>query len=631
MARCGCASGCGCRHTGGPGVKTTGTGAVGDPIRVELRSPMDAPGADIITAAVADNLGAGMGYTGGNLVAKISADAGNNLTYGVDGGLFGAGGGGGAESGFATVQSLIDQADPVLGGTYGGGWARFPDGPLYTYEAGLAMDLPLMHVPVRRTSDGVLYAAHQRDLSVYNWRFTWTIDTIDQAMASMQWLTPGGDYLSFTLGYKGLGVQNGYFGGHMLDQWGLTSLAQVFSLVQRRSVLLLEVMDIGSGSGDTANPATTFALLRSLIRRFGLTKSVIVCATWPTAGTSAERTAILAGLASMTADGIATAVRIPSTTVAASATPTWMTTNNITWALIHIDVADAASATVLAYKNAGRKVLLYPAHRQWHWSLMKNTVKFGAGGLRGVLATDPAYVGGELTGYRYRRLQCDWRTAPADIGRHSPWSAQMAFQSTHYRGYVGDTGWLSLDGDLHNPTDNDASRQSGYFVTAGEINPIASAQYDLEFGVSWAGMGNFDRSRWAGVWIGSPEDRHLLQYTEATVNTKGYDIALTCFGQLTFHRYDGVAGAPGNPPIMSSLVWGAGWGELAAGVEYRIKIRVRSDRIIIGPAHEATNGPNTRTLMDTTWRGPYVYLGRHFFNPTQSVKVSFHDVIVTPV
>jgi len=632
MGRCGCASGCGCRHQGRNGVITSGTGSVDSPIIVELANPMDTIGCNVIMDCVGSHLGAGMRYdpVTHRVAARLSTDGGNTLEFGTDNGLF-TGGAGGA-GGFATVQSLVDATEPVVGSVYGAGYTQYPEGRLESYEQAMAIELPLIQVPVRRSADRRLWAVHYRNLGFYNWRYAGLItDGFDQKMGRHVWLTPGGEpTINPATSEKGFTALAGYMGYGTQDSYGLATVADVARVVQRRAVLLLDVLDIGLGPADTPAPSLTYSALRTLIRRMGLTASAIVCSEWPLSATPAERAEIRAGLLALLSDGVAIGLRIMTAATAAAMTPAAMVADGYTWVIVHYALADTNPATVKAYKDAGLHVLLTPGHRQWQYELMRDATTFGPGGLKGILCSDPLYCAGEQFAHVVRRPFVDWFWGTPDYGRHAAWSDDIPGAHARYRGYTnsGEGGTLSLDGNILLPGDDPSYRTTGYYLLAGELNPIAWPQYDLEVGFVWQAL-TTDRTRWIAVWFGSPNDRDLREWTLATTHTKGYNLQLTQTGQFVLERYDGVVGA--DPPYQSVLVWESGWGTVTPGVQYRIKIRVRGDRIIVGPASETSSGPGTRALMDTTWRGPYLYFGRHFFHNADSVRIRWVQPVITEV
>jgi hypothetical protein len=55
-------------------------------------------------------------------------------------------------------------------------------------------------------------------------------------------------------------------------------------------------------------------------------------------------------------------------------------------------------------------------------------------------------------------------------------------------------------------------------------------------------------------------------------------------------------------------------------VEYRVKITVRPNGNI---TCSRADGTRSMTFADTTWRGPYAHIGRHFFSTTDATTCKF--------
>lgn len=89
MARCGCQGGCSCAFVAAAPVSLSGTGATGDPLRIGLSYDGET-GCDAIAACVGDHVDAPLTYdeVTGQLGVRTSADPGNLVQQGSDGGLF---------------------------------------------------------------------------------------------------------------------------------------------------------------------------------------------------------------------------------------------------------------------------------------------------------------------------------------------------------------------------------------------------------------------------------------------------------------------------------------------------------------------------------------------------------------
>lgn len=647
MARpCGCAGECGCTYLGVDGIRITGTGTTRDPGRIGLANPITGAGCDAIMSCVSTRLGPGLRYNATNrqIVAAISSDGGNTITYGTDSGLYSAGGGTGTDGGFATVAGLVARTTPFIGGSYGAGYSMHPEGRIDPYRIGMDMELSLVHVPVRRSREYFCVAQHHRNLGSYNYRTSQErTDLYDLAMAQDQWYIPAGDPSGDWQDpiYQ---PQAGYFGFNARDGRSMPLLSDVFGVVQRRVVLYLEVKDLGQSTNETPVPLHTYNPLDRLVRQYGMTKSVIVSSELPTTASTEDRTSILDGLRLLRDSGCAISAHLTTDAMVDANPPAQLVSDGFTWVAISYGIADRRPATVKAYKDAGLNVLLFTGARQWHWQLTNDTTKFGAGGLKGLLASDPVYSSGALNSYRYRQQVATWRWGTPDYGRHSNWSGTMEGQRDRYRGYVlrGNGDSICIDGDVLGPHDTSPSfMPSGYFILMGEQCPVPGdigtgvhENYDIECGFTWDALIT-DRNRWMSIWFGNPQDRSLVEFTLANEFTRGYNFMLNQNGQFIMSRYDGIP-ATGEPPWQFSDTWDSPWrNNIQAGVEYRVKVRVRSGRIILGPADQAEGGPNTRVYDAATgggdrWRGAYTYVGRHFFNTSDSTRVRFRLFSVVP-
>lgn len=641
MARpCGCTGECGCTYIGINGITVTGTGTTRDPGRIGLSSVLSGDACASIVSCVADNLGPGLSYSpiSKQISAHISSDSSNNIVFGSDGGLYNTGGGGGGTGG-PTVDGLVAQSTPIIGGTYGVGQGMEPEGTIDPFSQG--MNLPLLqmiHVPVRRTTEYALMVQSQRSMGYYNSGHAGeTTDVMDMAMLRFFAYWPNGDpSLSAVVG-------GGYYGYGFPASPGPVLLSDVFAVTMNRTVLYLEVKDIGLGASDTASPEFTISQLIKQILKYGLTKSVIVGIEFPATATTADQTSIENGLALLHTNGIAAAASITTIEMAGRITPAYMAAHNLTWAMINYGLGDANAPTVKTYKDAGIHVMLTNCARQWHYNLITDTGRFGAGGLKGILAIDPLYSAGVLTNYSYLKQVATWGYGTPDYGRWGPNSNTLDGLRDVYRGFVlpGQAGKLCLDGTTLTPLDtNPDFRLSGYLLLMGEQCPVpkdattnAYDSYDIEVGFIWDALVT-DRIRWCSVFFGVPEDRALYEFRQTSQYTKGYQFQLSQNGSFTVERYDGIPYST-DPAWQYTLTWDSGWGTIVPGVEYRVKIRVRPDRIILGRADQLEGATNTRTFNagtggGTTWRGPYFYLGRHFFSTADSTRVHFSNLTCVP-
>jgi hypothetical protein len=542
--------------------------------------------------------------------------------------------------------------------------------------------LPMVHVPVRRSREGFMLVSHYNNLGYYsegtlNSYFTHSVD-----MAQVQTVRyyPGGmptgvntnpANTSEPLGVPQYITNRGYFGHSQEMRVGVPRLSDIFEIAQRRSVLYLEVKDLGSSYlypdtrpgipqdptppplNEAPAPLLSFIHLNEQITQFGVGKSVIVGSQLPITLDANDRQGILDGLLLAKNSGVATAVHFTSVAEMTASPPELLTTYlGATWAFFSYDLVDNNAAQIKTYKDAGIQCMLHSAHRAHHYDMLSKA-DFGAGGLKGAVCFDPVYVGGPQNNWEYRVLDQTWDWGTPDYGRHSGWSSiGIPGQRDHLRGYVapGAPFEICIDPDVVPPGESTATTgvniQTAYYVLMGEECPIAYPQYDIDFTVRWDSGNPFQGSRYMGCAFGVEEDRHFKDWIRCDQYSKGYVFFLTKDGSFVFLRYDGIPYPPEGdpsvlPPYQYGLVWPSGYTP-QDHTNYSMKVRVRNDRLILGPGNETEGGTNTRTFTATTpagaggtvpegtlYRGPFFYLGRHFWNTGDAVVTRWGNLKIT--
>jgi hypothetical protein len=628
MARpCGCGSGGIIVHCG-TGLSCFGAGTSGDPLVVSWEIPLQSVACEAVMDCVGDHIGGGLEYfpVAHQVAAKISSDAGNLIGFGSDGGLLSTGSPDPALGG-VTIAGL--PASDLIAGSYGAGFQMWPDGYRKSYEAAMADDnITLIHVPVRRSQDSMLYAVHDRNIGWYTNDTgtsspipTWNADTVDVPMAHQLMVRPSGKpELTFdNVGYNTR--QNGYFGYAVPEQQGVLLLQDVFRITSRRKCMFLECKDLG-GSAGTVLPYNTLKKTVDLVVRWGLQKSVIIACELGTG--DQDNVGIKAGLQYANAQGIQTAVMIATLAEATANTPQSLITLGCTWVGISFTLA---AGTITPYIAAGLQTLMFTGDRQWHWS---STQVLGA---RGLLSSDPVYVAGHKTGFPYRPVNPP-STAPHVFTSQAPeygrvgYSSAIASAHAKNRGYVDRPGTSTANTITAGPEMTPPSN-SGFHMPMGVFCPIydpalsvpppqgvygAPTNYDIEVsvavaGTAWQGSGQ----QGMGLFFCVPVDVRLFDLTAANSQTIGYSLVLNSSGQFTFRRYDGV-----NGTWQFSNAWASGWGTLAITTQYKIMVQVRPGSIRCGPstANGGITGANSRLFTATNptdaqgdlYRGPYFYL-----------------------
>lgn len=634
MARpCGCAGG-GCNARGINGIEVTGTCGINDPLTIGLADDLGA-GCEPVMDCVGSHLNAGLVYSDDldTISVRISGDAGNQATFGSDGGVFASGmpdpGIGGV-----TVASL--PAENVLGGSYGAGYAQWPEGTLEAYEQAMLIEsLHMVHVPARRSEEQMIYALDDRQLITYSpVSASQTTDVVDQREGHYNWVLPSGP----AGGANGdeFNPLAGYFGFAYPQVRSYPTLADVFRTTQRRKVLYIQNKDLGTPD-DTVSPLFSIALSGLLAQSWGLQKSVIIGSELPPGASQLQ--SIKDGLTYCKNLNIEIAAHILNDDHATANPAADLTALGCTW----VFCAYAVNSThINEYKTAGLQVMMFNADRQTHWAIQRSL------GVRGALSSDPVYTAAATYGYRYRRVNPPttiphpWSSvASADYGRIG-YSGSIAGAHAKFRGYVGygQGGMLQFPPAAAPPT----NPVSSYLIPPGRWcpiydpdnpnppidNPGAPTNYDIDIGVSATVIEGSSTGMAMGVFFGNPEDHRLFDLNAARTTTKGYSFVLATDGNFVFRRYDGNEGTIdyNGPP------WASGWGNLAANTEYRIGVQVRPGTVRVGPltANGGITGPNSR-LFDATvgggdlWRGGYMWL-MYNHDTTYTGNIRFHNLYV---
>lgn len=651
MARpCGCGTG-GVVVRCGTGLTCTGVGTTGDPLVISWQIPLGSVACNAVMDCVGGNLGAGLQYFAEShqVAAKISGDAGNLLGTGSDGGLLVTGV---PDPGIGGVTVAGLPASNVLGGSYGIGYAVQPDGYRESYRNALQNpNISIIHVPVRRGAEEMLYAIHDRNVGFYTPQppaaqpANVTTDAVRVPWAHAMRVQPSGepDDSSHPNTYN---PTLGYFGFGEPVQMGLLTLDDVFRITARRTVLYLECKDVG-GSASTPRPELTLRRMTELVQKWGLQKSVIMSAQLPTGDQDVQ--GLKAGLQYAKAATIETAVHIPSPAEAAANPPQSLIDLQCTWVGLSISLP---RETVESYVAAGLQVMMFTLDRQWHWTAQQVL------GARGGFCSDPVYTSGHTFGFPYRKvdpptsLAHDWTGPGAHYGV-AGYSNSLTGVHCNLRGYVdrfaGTAARLNMPSTMAPPTN------SGFHLPMGTWCPIydpalpdpppqgdygSPTSYDIHIGFSATG---WTATQSVGLFICAPLDERMFDLTAANANTKGYAIHLAHNGTLYFRRYNDDNNNVGMQ--FDSGPWASGWGTLAGSqaqtaIEYRIGVQVRPGSIRVGPltANGGINGPNSRLFTADTpsgaradlWRGPYFYAS-HWRPAGYTGTVRYHQLRVVNI
>jgi len=619
---CGCAGSCGCDIRGRNGVRVSGSGIAPDTMWIELDG--SSPNAcNTIMDCVGANIGNGLVYNTSlrRLTVRLSSTAGNQASFGSDGGILVTGSGGGGGAGGQTVANLPAGVNAIVGSGWGAGSLMWPEGVRDSIQAARNMvgtTVRMVYVPVRRTADGVPICLSENAISWYTGDGNpATVLEVDAREHSTLPIAPGGTPPS---------VEGGYFGFYSPGSTGSPTLGETFDALARRAVLALEIRG-------TVNPSETVDRVKEMIPQYDAQASTIVVGT-PTAVTGPVGPTIIEAVsASLLGSGIPIGALFYTRQQVIDYPVSRLNTLGVTWVFVLESLVDPVdpnhvSTQVDAYRAAGLNVMLMGVSRQYQ-AQRAATLQ-----LRGSIATEPVYSYGASLLYRYRRDTPSWGFSAPNTGQLSPYSDTVVGQNAHYRGYVlaGEGGQLTIPADLHNPEQVEPY-PSGYWILPGEMMPLKNAStYAIQAFYRWSSL-PIDRGRWVGLWLDAPTDRTLRDWSAATTQTIGYLFSMsvgTGNAQFVLTEYDGT---PGVPPAARVLVDTSAPYSISSGVYYGMRAEVTPTQIRLY-ASTVSWPSNFNKVLVATVNNPhryisgtnqgYCYFGRHFFNEPDSrlIKVA---------
>lgn len=568
MSRCGCSSQCSCVVTGTGGIAVSGNGS---PARPYVVMPVgnDPAWTAAVATALVDIAGPGLIYTpaSGKMQVRISTDEGNTISFGSDGGLFDTGGGGPAPESGVTVAGL--PATGVAGSWgVGAGYLIAPDGMLQSFEQAVALDLDITSTWARSLGDETLVAAPSTDMTQYvtpkGDRETWLTDISDANLGRFKRM------------YIDAGNQDdtvsGWWGWSAVDTYGMCSIADVFRICGRRTVLSVMPGDAGAWTN-----------LLDDILRYGLTKSVLVTQYGDATTQTVEALANFAQYKNAT---VACMQYVSTDAVAAVLTADALKAAGVGWVLADTAVTDPV---LTAYKTAGLNVLLRTHSHHFE------TLRAATLGIRGVLAEDPVYASNVPARYQRKGAQSSQNGSRAWwYGMLSPntwagarWSGKDMNQA--YRGYFG--AWPVADNGFYLPR---GTGNTEFGVLLGCIAPPNPQRYTFTIGCRFYELPS-DTQRWVGAAFSCPDDIPWNSSTSAPGLNSGYAFGLRANGKLAAWKR--------NPNVTYAEV--ATGLTIRTGTTYTVTVAVDPDKIVL-----TCNGKSL-TIADTTFRGKYAHVLKH--------------------
>jgi hypothetical protein len=622
MARpCGCGGG-GLTVRCSNGVRCSGLGTTTDPLVISWEIPLGTTACNAVMDCIGTHLAPGLQMSSGTRALGIKLDPDpNNLAKLSAAGLLVSGtvtpGSGGA-----SVAKLLTLPAPVIGGMYGGGSSVWPEGTTYTYEQAAELvpeGLQIVHVPVRRTSELLPVALYSDTMSWYNPAYNDAVLNMDAMQLDQVDVLPSGPSDQPDTGYFGFGAR---------QQQSVPWLSNVFNILGNKVVLYLESKDVFSA-------ISTADRIKGMAPGWDMTKSIIAAGE-PIPEGGPHATLMHAVVDSMTGTGIPVAAHMTTSAQVRAYNGAALKALGIGWvsvpyAVIDDEGPDYVTGAVQDYKDNGLQVMVHTIHRQWQYQ------KAAALNVRGVLCFDHVYGAGVRSGYRYRRNSGAYAWPAPSYGLHSPYSATLAGQRDHFRGYIRSSGRgeLVYDADLQNPGVNGGWDYSGYWVLNGRMGPFINADtYYMQCWVRWNALLS-DKGRWIGLWADRPTDRNLVDWAVSDKFTIGYNLVLNQRGEMVCAQYDGTPGGGQEPPPGRYDVFygNSGYGPVNANWAYGIRLEVEPTQIR-GYRIGTTPGVVNKTLVFTftnthpKWaryisgaNKGYPFFGRHFFEPAVSTEV----------
>lgn len=390
MARCSHEGICNCDIQSGHGITVTGRGQPNNPFT--------------LTADGQALVGQGLAWDPQRkrFAAKIAE--GGGLAFDMSGGLILSekGGEGGTIPG-ASVADLLKRAasQNIVGGWHGAGYMIKPQGTQATYTYGVQRGVDLMHVPTRFLTDGTPVVTPSEELTRQNGNGI--SDYNDRRTLVAQQTVHRWRRIPQNVGITGPGYfpdqqdddpAQGWFGYLEENETGLPSLADVFDLVGRSSVLVIDLRfppikgdpPIWDAYAPSPTQITQFLdRTRVLIQRYGLQQSVIVTTPTPKIpGTDGP----INVLARFVDSAIPAGPRFATQADADKYPPGETWPNG--WQVAFFD-AQIKPETVKTYSDAQIHGFYYPISRHHH-----HTDLVTPSGAAGVLSPDPEYYAGQF-------------------------------------------------------------------------------------------------------------------------------------------------------------------------------------------------------------------------------------------
>ncbi len=526
----------------------------------------------------------------------------------------------------ADLEARRDRQD-VVGGVWGAGYLIKPQSTRGSYQYGVERGTDALHVPVRMLSDGTpvvtpdeflglqngdLPREHVQDQDIHRWRVRRNEPGI--WLPELTGITGGDEWLNHP--------QQGWFGYLEPNEPGLLTLGDVFSIVGRNTVLILELLfpafnrDAMTWEYPTP-PERVETFLRRvlvLIQRHGLADSVVVTTPTPTVPDSTTDGRPVLDLIS---NGGVRCGPVIGTEDQAEDLPAEKWDPRWTWAVLDYELTNEVIQRYTRRPDTFVLLSTITRHYQHH----TKTVPTGA---LGVLSADPEYTAGQhLThptagNWAYRKRRSTWHHNTIEHGllppittidRAGPAHRGLLRRSDEPAPYgLGPAAWL--DG-------------TPYYVLQGYLCPIPAESYTLEFHINPL---TIPAAGYAAVAFGVNTDHAFANWADAP-DPSGYIVTYDANRRLALHSWDEATGRIIERAGVPAAGGDDNWKRIHIVVS-PTDLRVRFLNYGTGDVVAEIPGEQDAPEWATQWRGRYVYLGRYAPEPTNPAVCQFANLAV---
>ncbi|RFU83617.1 hypothetical protein DY218_27305 [Streptomyces triticagri] len=583
MPRCGCGQGCSCRVLGIDPIFVEGNGSASTPYIISLEHNGQT-GACALVSAIGDHAGPGLRYNRPcELATYASADAGNQVGYGSDGGLYVPDPDNELPPSLRCVRTVEWLAAQEFwhGGYNGAGSNIAPYGSMSAIEHAAALNLPAIRIRPKITADGRMVIINEPDLT----------RPADYSPPALVEGTEPKDVPSQTIRAMTNRVANWYGLGY--DDEPMHFVSDAWADYGDRFVwfLYLDNADVDAGQ---------HLAVRDEILAWCMQDQVVVC-------TGQSRRSALQPL---TDAGIAIGAFVNAAALESGLTPQEVLDAGCTWALLERDIApDALTPWAESALNAV----------QVNVSVRVQADAARDAGMAGVLSLDPPYT--SRTGYVGRD---QWFTQSMMSGQLSAATVlRNLYRREAPRGVKRPSGgWIF-------PTQSTIRGGTVLFGFA-ENTPSTAYGWDVEIvfhqdggqmtagsaGLAFATTDDTPVSAWAP----NATDDMWFHGTDVLPAPNGYVFTFTAAGNMTLYRLDNGA----TTQLATAAPVGGG---IVRSEVYPFRCEIEGDTVrAVRLDPESGNPVQTVEATDATHRGVYVHGYKYIGDTALEWDVAFRNL-----